>query len=87
MVCRCIFCVYTLPAETAWRKFAEAQRKGSLCKDRRKLATFNYPVVPKYVEVPGQPPKRDFTFDTHLGSSGSWTTHYWFAVILDSTSS
>eukprot|EP00966_Prymnesium_polylepis_P086870 2010682-Prymnesium_polylepis.1 len=72
-------CLYN---DEQWLKFRAAMEKGSLCVERRQLASYTTKVVPQYIHVPGSAPKHDFRFSDHL-TAPSARAHYWFAVIMD----
>ena len=56
--------------------------KGSLCIERRQLASWSAEIKPVYLHVPGHPPRHDFSFDAHLTAPSRYA-HYWFAMIMD----
>ncbi|KAL1515954.1 hypothetical protein AB1Y20_002568 [Prymnesium parvum] len=72
-------CMYS---DAQWLKFLEAMSKGSLCNERRKLATHATKIVPQYIHVQGSAPKHDFRFSFNLRPPSA-TAHYWFAVMMD----
>ena len=73
-----LLCLYN---ETQWKKFRDAMRTGSLCADRRTLATWRseriMPVISTVKEA-----RRDFSFKSTLTAPSS-RAHYWFAVLMD----
>ena len=69
-------------SDEQWVKFRTAMDKGSLCTERRGLASYAEKVVPRYVQVEGHAPKHDFSFSSHLRPPTN-RAHYWFAVMMD----
>ena len=53
-------------SDDQWIKFRTALEKGSLCVERRQLATYSMKIVPQYIHVAGSAPKHDFRFGDHL---------------------
>ena len=72
-------CLYD---DKTWPKFRTAMEKGSLCIERRQLASWSAEIKPVYLHVPGHPPRHDFSFDAHLTAPSRYA-HYWFAMIMD----
>ena len=72
-------CLYS---DEEWVKYRRAMHMGSLCSQRRALASWAEKVVPRYIQVAGHPPKHDFSFSSHLRLPNN-RTHYWFVVIMD----
>ena len=68
-------CLYD---EVQWRKFREALTKGSLCIERRQLASWSTKIHPAMKDKP----RHEFSFESTL-SAGKSRAHYWFAVLMD----
>jgi hypothetical protein len=80
-----VLCLYN---ERQWRLFQEAMNKGSLCVDRKNLASWTTERINPSLRQEVDPktgrsvPKRDFAFSSHL-KAPSHQAHYWFAVLMD----
>jgi len=71
-------CLYE---EAQWKKFQHAMKTGSLCIDRKKLASWSTGRIQPTFKAGGTP-RRDFSFDSTLTAPSS-RAHYWFAVLMD----
>jgi hypothetical protein len=75
-------CMYD---EKAWQKFQEMTRKGSLCVERQKTASWSTKIHPT---LSGRTPNNDknqdyeFKFESTLTAPAK-SAHYWFAVLMD----
>ena len=74
-------CLYD---EAAWKAFRTAMLKGSLCTERRAMATWSTKIVPAYRESPthAEASQHEFAFTSHLKPPDRYA-HYWFAELMD----
>lgn len=72
-----VLCLYN---EAQWSKFQEAMRKGSLCINRQRLASWKTDRIQPMMR--SESGRRDFSFDSVL-TAPSASAHYWFAILMD----
>ena len=73
-------CLYD---DKAWPKFQTAMKRGSLCVERQRLASWQTKIIPQYNHVsPGKKPRHDFSFAATLKTPTN-TAHYWFGMLMD----
>jgi hypothetical protein len=71
-------CLYK---EQKWDAFQQALKKGSLCTERRQMASHSIKIHPAL--SPAQQARHEFSFQATLLPSDGFTAHYWFAVLMD----
>lgn len=72
-----VLCLYD---EDSWGKFQAAMKKGSLCVDRQRLASWTTDRITPTIQQGSA--TRDFHFESVLRAPSA-RAHYWFAVIMD----
>ena len=81
-------CLYD---EEGWAKFLEVTRRGSLCVDRQRLASWSTKIHPTYDRQKATEARKQnlasadftFSFDATLRPPATTRAHYWFAVLMD----
>jgi len=70
-------CLYD---EEKWAAFQQALKKGSLCAERRQMASWSTKIKPTLQDDKA---RHEFSFRSSLRPTDSSTAHYWFAVLMD----
>ena len=70
-------CLYD---EEKWAEFQQALKKGSLCADRRKLASWSTKIKP--AQSAAERARHEFSFRARVAVKKQ-SAHYWFAVLMD----
>ena len=74
-----VLCLYD---EAQWAKFQDAMKKGSLCVDRKQLASWKTDRIHPSFKETDRGGRKDFSFDSYL-TAPKGRAHYWFAVLMD----
>ena len=70
-------CLYD---EKKWAEFQQALKKGSLCAERRQMASWSTKIMPTLQDDKA---RHEFSFRSSLKPTDSSSAHYWFAVLMD----
>ena len=74
--------VLALYDEPQWQKFQQSMKKGSLCVDRLRLASWKTDKIQPGFRAGERSGPRNFNFDSYI-TAPSGRAHYWYAVLMD----